>query len=59
MVHELWLHCAVAESSKLPGILWVGTDEGNVQLSRDGGGNMDKCREECARDRRDLSHLAR
>src|SRR5882724_1808101 len=27
----------VAESSKLPGILWVGTDDGNVQLSRDGG----------------------
>jgi len=27
----------VAESPKLPGILWVGTDDGNVQVSRDGG----------------------
>src|SRR5260370_13762881 len=27
----------VAESSVVPGILWVGTDDGNVQMSRDGG----------------------
>src|SRR6266496_4418997 len=27
----------VAESSLVPGILWAGTDDGNVQLSRDGG----------------------
>ena len=27
----------VAESPKVPGILWVGTDDGNVQVSRDGG----------------------
>ena len=27
----------IAESPKLPGILWVGTDDGNVQVSRDGG----------------------
>jgi photosystem II stability/assembly factor-like uncharacterized protein len=27
----------VAESPKLPGVLWVGTDDGNVQASRDGG----------------------
>src|SRR5215216_5675266 len=27
----------VAESPKLPGILWVGTDDGNVQVSKDGG----------------------
>jgi photosystem II stability/assembly factor-like uncharacterized protein len=27
----------VAESPKVPGILWAGTDDGNVQLSRDGG----------------------
>src|SRR2546421_7471457 len=27
----------VAESSLVPGILWVGTDDGNVQLSRDSG----------------------
>lgn len=27
----------IAESALLPGVLWVGTDDGNVQLSRDGG----------------------
>ena len=27
----------VAESPKVPGILWAGTDDGNVQVSRDGG----------------------
>src|SRR5215467_10822452 len=27
----------VAESPKIPGILWAGTDDGNVQVSRDGG----------------------
>ena len=27
----------IAESSLVPGILWVGTDDGNVQVSRDGG----------------------
>lgn len=27
----------IAESPVVPGILWVGTDDGNVQLSRDGG----------------------
>jgi photosystem II stability/assembly factor-like uncharacterized protein len=29
----------IAESPVLPGVLWVGTDDGNVQLSRDGGAN--------------------
>ncbi len=28
---------SVAESPKVPGILWVGTDDGNVQVSKDGG----------------------
>ena len=28
---------AVAESPLLPGLLWVGTDDGNIQVSRDGG----------------------
>ena len=28
---------SVAESPVVPGILWVGTDDGNVQVSRDGG----------------------
>ncbi len=27
----------LAESPVLPGVLWVGTDDGNVQVSRDGG----------------------
>ena len=27
----------IAESPKMPGVIWVGTDDGNVQLSRDGG----------------------
>lgn len=27
----------LAESPLMPGVLWVGTDDGNVQLSRDGG----------------------
>jgi photosystem II stability/assembly factor-like uncharacterized protein len=27
----------IAESPLLPGLLWVGTDDGNIQLSRDGG----------------------
>ena len=27
----------ISESPKLPGLLWVGTDDGNVQLSRNGG----------------------
>ena len=28
---------SVAESPLVPGLLWVGTDDGNLQLSRDGG----------------------
>ena len=28
---------ALAESPKVPGIIWAGTDDGNVQISRDGG----------------------
>ena len=29
----------IAESSVMPGVLWVGTDDGNVQVSKDGGVN--------------------
>ncbi len=29
----------IGESPMVPGILWAGTDDGNVQLSRDGGAN--------------------
>ena len=28
---------SISESPAVPGIIWVGTDDGNVQLSRDGG----------------------
>jgi photosystem II stability/assembly factor-like uncharacterized protein len=28
---------SIAESPIVPGILWVGTDDGNIQVSRDGG----------------------
>jgi len=28
---------AIAESPVMPGVLWVGTDDGNLQVSRDGG----------------------
>jgi photosystem II stability/assembly factor-like uncharacterized protein len=28
---------AIAESPKNPGVIWVGTDDGNLQLTRDGG----------------------
>src|SRR5256885_4511860 len=34
----------VAESPKLPGVLWIGTDDGNVQVSRDGGATWSKAR---------------
>jgi len=26
----------------MPGILWVGTDDGNIQMSKDGGANLDE-----------------
>src|SRR5581483_11096099 len=34
------MHCtiyAIAESPKNPNVIWVGTDDGNVQVTRDGG----------------------
>lgn len=36
------VHCtiyAIAESYLEPGVIWVGTDDGNLQLTRDGGKN--------------------
>ncbi|MGA2587400.1 MAG: hypothetical protein ABSF88_10315 [Candidatus Aminicenantales bacterium] len=33
-------HCTIitiAESPKIPGVIWVGTDDGNVRLTRNGG----------------------
>jgi len=34
------LHCTIitiSESARVPGLIWVGTDDGNVQLTRNGG----------------------
>ena len=33
---------SLAESPLVPGILWVGTDDGNIQVSRDGGASWDE-----------------
>ena len=35
---------AIAESPKNASVLWVGTDDGNLQLSRDGGKTLDERR---------------
>ena len=38
--HDLLTHCTIitiSESPLRPGIIWVGTDDGNVQVTRDGG----------------------
>jgi photosystem II stability/assembly factor-like uncharacterized protein len=35
----------IDESPIIPGVLWVGTDDGNVQLSRDGGRNWTNLRD--------------
>ena len=32
----------IAESPVMPGILWVGTDDGNVQVSRDSGSTWEE-----------------
>ena len=32
----------ISESSIVPGVLWVGTNDGNVQVSRDGGATWKK-----------------
>src|SRR6185503_6665530 len=31
-----------AESPLMPGVIWAGTDDGNIQLSRDGGYNWEE-----------------
>ncbi len=40
-------HCTIitiSESPITPGLIWVGTDDGNVQLTRDGGGTWTNVR---------------
>ena len=36
---------SISESPRRPGLIWVGTDDGNVQLTRDGGGSWTNVRE--------------
>jgi hypothetical protein len=41
-------HCTIvtiSESPKDPGIVWVGTDDGNVQVTRNGGGSWTNVRD--------------
>ena len=35
---------AIAESPKDPNVIWVGTDDGNLQITRDGGKTLDQRR---------------
>jgi photosystem II stability/assembly factor-like uncharacterized protein len=35
----------IAESEVEPGVIWVGTDDGNVQITRDGGGSWTNVRD--------------
>jgi photosystem II stability/assembly factor-like uncharacterized protein len=42
VANEFGTMTEVAESPVLPGILWAGTDDGNVQLSKDGGYNWEE-----------------
>ena len=37
---------AISESPVLPGVVWAGTDDGNLQVSKDGGGDIHGGREE-------------
>ena len=45
----------IGESPLVPGIVWVGTNDGNVQVSRDGGATwknvVDKVQRACRRKR--------
>ena len=35
---------SISESPVLPGVVWAGTDDGNLQLSRDGGSDLHRSR---------------
>ena len=39
----------LSESAKDPAVLWAGTDDGNLHVTRDGGGDVDECRRPPAR----------
>ena len=38
----------ISESPVVPGIVWVGTNDGNVQVSRDGGADLEERRRQGA-----------
>ena len=42
VANEFGTMTEMAESPVLPGILWAGTDDGNIQVSRDGGFNWEE-----------------
>ncbi len=42
VANEFGTMTEMAESPVLPGILWAGTDDGNIQVSRDGGVNWEE-----------------
>ena len=42
VANEFGTMTELAESPIIPGILWAGTDDGNIQLSRDGGTNWEE-----------------
>jgi photosystem II stability/assembly factor-like uncharacterized protein len=45
-------HCvitAISESPRTPGIIWVGTDDGRVQLTKNGGGTWEDLTQNLAR----------
>ena len=33
---------SISESPRAAGLIWVGTDDGNVQVTRNGGGQLDQ-----------------
>ncbi|MCL4865784.1 MAG: hypothetical protein KJZ47_07805 [Gemmatimonadales bacterium] len=39
---------SISESPLIPGMVWVGTDDGNIQLTRDGGATWTNLRPTCA-----------
>ena len=42
VANEFGTMTEMAESPVMPGVLWAGTDDGNIQVSRDGGYNWDE-----------------
>ena len=49
----------IAESPVLPGVLWVGTDDGTVQLSKDGGATWSNAAKNIPGITHDYPHISR